>query len=70
MFLECIKAQRNLQYLGCGNCLEKLAEMFLSIFIGISFSIYDAVKSYCEKLVLKTKQQQFNSYGYLDMLSY
>ena len=32
MFKECIQAQINLQYLGCRNHLEKLAEMFLNTF--------------------------------------
>ena len=33
VFKECILAQRNLQHLGCWNCLEKLAEMFLFVFV-------------------------------------
>ena len=32
LFKECIKAQRILQHLGCGICLEKLEEMFLNTF--------------------------------------
>ena len=32
----------------------------LILFIGISFLLYDAVKSYCEKLVLKTKPLEFS----------
>ena len=43
------------------NCLKKLVEMFLNTFIGRSVSINDAVKSYREKIVLKTLQLQFFS---------
>ena len=32
MFKECIYAQRNLQYHGCWNRLERLGEMFLNTF--------------------------------------
>ena len=45
--------------------MEKLAEIFLNTFNRISFSIYDAVKSYCEKLVLKTYQLEFSGLSIL-----
>ena len=32
MFKECILAHGNLQHLGCWNCLEKLAEIFMNTF--------------------------------------
>ena len=38
------------------NCLEKLAEIFMNTFHGIN----DAVKSYGEKIVLKTLQLKFS----------
>ena len=45
MLKECILAQGNLLHLGCWNCLEKLAEMFLNTFHRKICSINDAVKN-------------------------
>ena len=59
MFKDSTQAQRNLLHLGCWNFLEKLAEMYLNTFHRRSFSINDAVKSYREKLDLKTLQLEF-----------
>ena len=50
----------NCSILGCWNPLEKLAEMFLNTFHCIRFSKTDTVKSYGEKIVLKTLQLEFN----------
>ena len=51
----------NLQLLGCWNHLEKLAEMFLNTFHRENILLKLKIKSYCEKLGLKTYQLEFSS---------
>ena len=59
MFKECILAQRNLHHPGCLNHLVKLAEMFLDTFRREHILLKLKIKSYCEKLSLKTLQLEF-----------
>ena len=61
MFKEFIYAQRNLQQLGCWNCLEKLAKMFLNSFHQVKI----LVKNDREKIVLKALQLEFSGLSVL-----